>query len=167
MFSLNFEGYNIFFNIRWKKRFKNVSTYHKKMRGIFKFFWGCSAWSLQQRSAKTTAKTPQRRHKDGPTNRKGPCELQRWTRPVWRYVVFILPNGKRPSLQLFLKAKPHIYGIFADLCKDLQSAKICKDAAKTPFWGRFGWKFSRILWGRGICCFEFYGGGVLQKQIKR
>ena len=126
MFSLNFEGCNIFSNIRWKKRFKNVSTYHKKMRGIFKFFGGCSAWSLQQRSAKTTAKTPQRRHKDGRPNRKGPRMLQRWTRPHWRYIVLIPPVWTRPSLQPFLEAKPHIFGIFADLCKDLQRCR--KDA---------------------------------------
>ena len=150
MFSLHFKRYDIILNITSKSYMLYMLTYQKKLKGIFEFFWKGSMMSLQQRSAKTTAKTPQRRHKDGPTNRKGPCELQRWTRPVWRYVVFILPNGKRPSLQLFLEAKPHIYGIFADLCKDLQSAKICKDAAKTPFWGRFGWRFSRILWGRGF-----------------
>ena len=121
-----FWGLQHFFQHKMKKRFKNVSTYHKKMRGIFKFFGGCSAWSLQQRSAKTTAKTPQRRHKDGRSNIKGPRMLQRWTRPHWRYIVLIPPVGTKPSLQPFLQAKPHICGIFADLCKDLQRCR--KDA---------------------------------------
>ena len=61
MFSLNFEGCNSFSNIRWKKRFKNVSTYHKKMRGIFKFFGGVRRGLC----SKDLQRLQQRRRKDG------------------------------------------------------------------------------------------------------
>ena len=133
------------------------------MRGIFKFFGGCSAWSLQQRSAKTTAKTPQRRHKDGRTNRKGPRMLQRWTRPHWRYIVLIPPVRPCPSLQPFLEAKPHIFGIFADLCKDLQRCR--KDAI---FGSRRIEDFQNFMGAGVFVCFRILSGaGFSKKKINK
>ena len=151
MFSLNFEGCNIFFNIRWKKRFKNVSTYHKKMRGIFKFFGGCSAWSLQQRSAKTTAKTPQRRHKDGRPNRKGPRMLQRWTRPHWRYIVLICTYTSSVDDAIFAAIPWGKTAHFRHLCRSLQRS--AKMPQRRHFWVASDWRFLEFYGGRGFCFF--------------
>ena len=131
----------------------------KKLKGIFRFFRGVPRPAL----AKTTAKASQRRHKDGTkTGRtKESVLLSCKDGPVHTGGIqyLYLQCGRAHLCSRSLRQN-------RTFSASLQIfAKICKDAAKTPFLGRVGLKISRILWGPGfLFVLEFYRGRGFPKK---